>query len=111
MITLGLTAPSPDQDHLRAHGHCTRNRSELKDSPLCGCFYCFAIYPPSEISGWVDDEQTAICARCGIDSVIASAAGYPLTEEFLHLMHHHWFWSRQHPDAAAPIPASNPCAL
>ena len=39
---------------------------------------------------WADEEQTAICPVCGIDSVL------PLTEEqfnsdFLEQMHHHWF--------------------
>ncbi len=91
MITLGLTVPGPDQSHLRAHGHCTRNRVELEASPLCGCFYCFAIYSPSEIDEWIDNDQTAMCARCGIDSVIGSKSGYPLTPDFLHRMHDYWF--------------------
>jgi hypothetical protein len=32
-----------------------------------------------------------MCARCGIDSVIANASGYPITTEFLKKMHDHWF--------------------
>jgi hypothetical protein len=88
---LGLTVPGPNQDHLRAHGHCRENRAELETSPLCGCFYCFAIYPPTEIAEWIDKERTAMCAKCGIDSVIGSASGYPITGEFLRRMHDHWF--------------------
>lgn len=91
MITFGLTIPGPDQTPLQAHSHCTRNRAELESSPLCGCFYCLAIYSPAEIDVWVDDEQTAVCAKCGIDSVIPSAAGFPLTTDFLQRMHYHWF--------------------
>jgi len=91
MIKLGLTVPGPNQDHLRAHGHCRNNREELAQSQLCGCFYCLATYPPSEIVAWVDEDQTAICPKCPVDSVIGSASGYPITAEFLQRMHDHWF--------------------
>jgi acetone carboxylase gamma subunit len=37
------------------------------------------------------DGRTAVCPRCGIDSVIGSAAGYPLTREFLSAMEQYWF--------------------
>jgi len=91
MIKLGLTVPGFDQDHLRAHGHCRNNLDELSHSSLCGCFYCLAVYAPTDITEWIDEEQTAICAKCGIDSVIADTSGYPITAEFLQRMHDHWF--------------------
>ena len=91
MIKLGLTVPGFDQDHHRAHGHCRNNREELHKCKLCGCFYCLGIYPPSEITEWVDVDRTAICAKCGIDSVIGDTSGYPITAEFLQRMHDHWF--------------------
>jgi hypothetical protein len=91
MIKLGLTVPGFDQDHLRAHSRCRINREELTQSELCGCFYCLAIYQPSEITEWVDENKTAMCAKCGIDSVISAASGYPITAEFLQRMHDHWF--------------------
>jgi hypothetical protein len=63
---------------------------------LCGCFYCRAIHPPSEITEWVDEDpagggQTALCPRCGIDSVIGDSSGFPVTLEFLEEMHRCWF--------------------
>jgi hypothetical protein len=83
-------------DHIRAHRHSSYHRDELGDSELCGCFYCCAVYPPVEIHTWVDDDlsgvgQTALSPRCMIDSVIGSASGYPITEEFLGTMNRHWF--------------------
>jgi hypothetical protein len=30
--------------------------------------------------------QTALCPRCGIDAVIGSASGYPITQDFLQRM-------------------------
>jgi hypothetical protein len=60
-----------------------------------------ATFPPGEIREWAgslrkgkggrERETTALCPACGIDSVIGSASGYPITEEFLKKMHQHWF--------------------
>ena len=78
-----------------AHAHCRINRSELLGSELCGCFYCLAIFPTSEIVFWIDkiqaSQQTALCPKCGIDSVIGSASDYPITADSLESMHKRWF--------------------
>ena len=80
-------------DYILAHKHCIENRAEVEASVLCGCFYCVSIYPPSEIVDWIDDQEalTADCPRCGLDAVIGSASGFPITSEFLNLMNEHWF--------------------
>ena len=82
-------------DHIRVHRQSTRHLVEVLASDGCGCFYCRAIFKPSEIGGWVDEweggGQTALCPRCGIDSVIGSESGYPITEESLAQMQAHWF--------------------
>jgi hypothetical protein len=80
--------PTPIRE---AHRHSSGHRLELQASDLCGCFYCNAIYPPSEITEWVDDGQTALCAKCGIDSVIGTKSGFPLTQVFLAEMNRFWF--------------------
>jgi len=53
------------------------------------------MFPPTEITNWTDersaDQVTANCPYCGIDSVIGSASGFPITEEFLKKMRTHWF--------------------
>jgi len=80
-----------------AHKHSSRHREELLESKLCGCFYCRAIFGPSEIEEWVDEDEnnigrTALCPKCGIDSVIGEKSGYPVDDkEFLEEMHKHWF--------------------
>jgi hypothetical protein len=90
------------QDHILAHKHSIMHRNELENSSLCGCFYCLAIFPPSDIVEWIDDGQTALCPKCPVDSVIGSMSGpvdsvigsmsgYPITTEFLQRMHDHWF--------------------
>jgi hypothetical protein len=72
-----------------------RNREEVLASSICGCFYCGETFPPSEINRWTDEwqgvGQTALCPRCGIDSVIGSESGYAVAREFLRQMHDRWF--------------------
>ena len=80
-----------EPDYISAHKHSNRHRAELDESDACGCFYCLQIYPPTEIQEWIDDETTALCPYCGIDSVIGAKSGYPITAEFLQKMKEHWF--------------------
>ena len=81
-----------------AHRHCTSNEAELANSALCGCFHCLRVFYPAEIEDWTDDgardedPRTALCPRCGIDSVIGDASGYDVEVlGFLPAMHAHWF--------------------
>jgi hypothetical protein len=78
-----------------AHGHSSNHRDEVLRSTLCGCFYCKETFPPSEIEEWIDEvdgvDTTALCPRCGIDSVIGSASGFDLLPDFLREMHEYWF--------------------
>lgn len=78
-------------DYLGAHQHSDHHRAELLRSNVCGCFYCLKTFAPTEIDAWIDDEQTAQCPKCGIDSVIGSASGYSIDDTFLREMNRHWF--------------------
>ena len=74
-----------------AHKHCVFHRDEVLASERCGCFYCFAIFSPTEILTWTDEDQTAFCPTCDIDAVLGSASGYPISAGFLRIMHERWF--------------------
>jgi hypothetical protein len=78
-------------DRELAHKHSSKHRVEILSSLACGCFYCLSIYPPSDVVEWIDEDQTAICPECDIDSVIGDASGYPITAEFLTSMKKQWF--------------------
>lgn len=80
-----------NKDHIAAHDRSSYHRDEILASEQCGCFYCGEIFAPSNIMGWIDDEQTAMCPFCGIDSVIGSKSGYPVTADFLDKMNEYWF--------------------
>jgi hypothetical protein len=78
-------------DVTAAHKHCGAHRGELEASESCGCFYCLAIFSPQDIEEWVDEDSTALCPKCGIDSVIGAASGFPIVRGFLEQMHRRWF--------------------
>ena len=84
-----------EPDYVLAHKHSSGHREELLGSALCGCFYCLETFGPAEIVEWRDVRDgvgtCALCPRCGIDSVIGSASGYPIDAGFLKQMHEHWF--------------------
>lgn len=79
-----------------AHKHSIFNRKEILKSSLCGCFYCMQNFSPNEIEDWVDDDnlkgQTALCPKCGIDSVIGDSTPFPINDEiFLKEMYSYYF--------------------
>jgi len=83
--------------NLRAiHKKCSHHKRALLESPLCGCFFCLRVFPPSEITEWVrsyrnDTEKTcALCPHCSIDAVLPSLE-VELTDELLRAMNAHWF--------------------
>ncbi|WP_070807541.1 hypothetical protein [Tractidigestivibacter scatoligenes] len=80
-------------DYVRAHDLSKYNQDMIESADMCGCFYCLAAFKPGEITEWVDDGDgyTAICPRCGVDSVIPSRHGYPITRAFLGEMREYWF--------------------
>ncbi|WP_412766081.1 cytoplasmic protein [Shouchella miscanthi] len=74
-----------------AHRFSSRHRAELEQDRVCGCFFCIKVFDPKEIYEWIDDNQTAICPYCGVDSVIGESSGFPITELFLKRLNDDWF--------------------
>lgn len=84
-----------DEELLRqvknAHACCSHNKDNLKKVNKCGCFYCLKIFDPKLIVDWCDNNTTAICPFCGIDSIIYENKFYPLNKKFLEAMKKEWF--------------------
>lgn len=53
-------------DRLSSH-----NKEEILDSKQCGCYHCLAKFGWKEIKDWLDYGETAVCPKCGVDSVIS----------------------------------------
>jgi len=73
-----------------AHQSSSMHKNEIMQSELCGCFCCEQTFKPTEIEEWVNDNTTAICPKCGVDSVLS--AKFPVNDScFLSEMNHFWF--------------------
>lgn len=47
------------------------NRESIFSDTLCSCYYCRNKFLGGEIKEWIrKGENTALCPKCGIDSVI-----------------------------------------
>ena len=75
------------------HKKAIYNKDELNKVKKCACFYCCEVFDTDEIKEYTDNGQTAICPKCGVDSVI------PLSDdekdedtcEILDKMYKHYF--------------------
>ncbi|MBV8068290.1 MAG: hypothetical protein JO270_00195 [Acidobacteriaceae bacterium] len=74
-------------DLRRYHKQSSNHRTEVLRVAYVSCFYCQKHYQPKLIKEWCDDEQTAICPKCGIDAVLPFHMG----TEALKDMHDYWF--------------------
>ena len=64
---------------------------DLLASDRAGCYCCLRIFNPHRLRHWlqeyVDDGGIVLCPYCGMDSVLTSSMGYPITKEFLANVH------------------------
>ena len=71
----------------KLHKGSIYNLGAIEIAHRCGCFYCLQTFAPSEIIKWVDKGQTALCPKCGIDSVLPSVTD----PSILAVMELYWF--------------------
>lgn len=59
---------TPDLDLI--HDAAINNRHAVMASTRCGCFSCEAMFHGWEITDFTERDFSAVCPRCGIDSVL-----------------------------------------
>lgn len=78
-----------------AHMYSIYNEHTVKDSDMCGCFYCTKAFPAEEITETINESgnnpRTAMCPYCGIDSVLPDSKWKDLSPDFLEKMHKFFF--------------------
>ncbi len=62
------------------------NRKKVKNT-LCGCYYCLEVFEGNEITKFIDQDETAQCPKCGIDSVLAGVTD----KNLLRKLNERWF--------------------
>jgi len=77
------------------------NWESVKNSKMCGCYYCRSIFPSSDVGeeDWTPDRhgRTVLCPKCSIDSVIGDASGIPIREDVLEELYQENFCSNDFP--------------
>lgn len=63
------------------------NKYNINNDTECSCYYCLTYFKGSEIDCFVDDERTAICPNCSIDSVLPEK----ISQEKLEELHNKYF--------------------
>lgn len=75
----------------RLHTYSAHNRSRIAVADKCYCFHCKAVLDSREITDYADHGQTAICPKCGIDSIIPDSIDEPLNEKTVAELNQYWF--------------------
>jgi rRNA maturation protein Nop10 len=47
-----------------------KNRTLVEKAPYCGCYFCRSQFSSIEIREYCDSSSTALCPKCGVDSVV-----------------------------------------
>jgi hypothetical protein len=58
-----------------------RNREALEKDGEFSCYFCYNKGKLKDLKHWVDTNSTALCPRCGIDSILPGDIDPKLLEE------------------------------
>ena len=75
----------------RLHAYCMGNRELIARANRCYCFYCKAEMDKSEIVDYLEQENTAICPKCGVDAILPDSVREPINKTLLTQLHDYWF--------------------
>lgn len=74
-----------------ASTYSINNMKEVQKSKLVGCYYCKKVYDAAIIVETTDNGKTALCAKCGIDSVLPDTSPFKLDASTLAELNKRWF--------------------
>ena len=75
----------------KLHTYCSHNRNNIMLADKCYCFHCKMAMDHEEIVDYIDNGQTALCPKCGIDAIIPDSIDESLDDEIIAQMHEYWF--------------------
>ena len=75
----------------KIHAYSSHNRKLIEASEKCHCFYCKGSMNSREIVEYIDQGQTAICPKCGIDAIVPDGIDEKIDDALINEMHEYWF--------------------
>lgn len=67
-----------------------KNKQFVETSQTCGCYHCLKVIQTKDIEFWTDDDETALCPKCTLDTLIPESTGIPIDQESLVAIKNHW---------------------
>lgn len=85
------------QDWKVASDLTMHNKPLLLESNMASCYYCLETFPVANITEFVDDDDdTALCPVCGIDTVLGDRTNLPIHDRaYLEAIHNYAFVGTQ----------------
>jgi len=80
----------PNMETVTAPMIAMRNRKQVETNKNVGCYHCLKIFPATDIKEYTDNETTALCPHCQVDSIIPEKAVQNLNEATLKDMRDCW---------------------
>ena len=56
----------------------------------CYCFYCKQKFDSSEVVEYIDNGQTGLCPKCGVDTILPDSLG-EINDKVIDEMNKYWF--------------------
>lgn len=75
----------------KLHAYSSHNRDLISESNECHCYYCLTKFNKEDIIEYIDNNMTAVCPHCGIDTVLPDSIDEEITKTTLKDMHDYWF--------------------
>ena len=75
----------------KLYAYASHNKHMVEKSDKCYCFHCKSMFESSEVDSYLENEQTALCPKCNIDSVIPDSVDDTVDESVIAEMHDYWF--------------------
>ena len=75
----------------KLHSYASNNKKMIEESEYCYCFHCMKKMNSNEITNYLENENTALCPYCSIDSIIPDNIDEKIDDKLLYLMNKYWF--------------------
>ena len=75
----------------KLYAYSSNNKDMIAISDKCYCFYCRESFESGEVTDFSDGGKSALCPRCGIDSVIPDSIDEDIDENVISKMNEYWF--------------------
>ena len=80
------------EDYIKkAPMYAFKNKEAVMASQTCGCYGCLNIIQVKDIEFWTDDDETALCPKCTLDTLLAESLNIPLDKDTLSKIRNQWF--------------------